>query len=55
MEKFKNILYIISIVILIFKIQYINSLAIPGSFPLTFLMSNGDIFLMTGEKVQIYD
>ena len=55
MEKFKNILYIISIVILIFKIQYINSLAIPGSFPLTFLMSNGDIFLMTGEKVQVYD
>jgi len=55
MEKIKNILYIISIIILIFKSQYINSLAINGSFPLTFLMSNGDIFLMTRDKIQVYD
>ena len=55
MEKFKNILYIISMIILIFKIQYINSLAIPGRYPLTFLMSNGDIFLMTDEKIQVFD
>ena len=55
MEKIQDILYIISIIILIFKSQYINSLAINGSYPLTFLMSNGDIFLMTREKIQVYD
>jgi hypothetical protein len=55
MEKCQNILYIILIIILIFKNQYINSLAISGRFPLTFLMSNGNIFLMTSDKIQILD
>ena len=55
MEKIKSILYVISIIVLILKNQYINSVAISGSFPMTFLMSNGDIFLITREKIQVYD
>jgi hypothetical protein len=55
MEKIKSILYVISIIVLILKNQYINSVVISGSFPMTFLMSNGDIFLITREKIQVYD
>ena len=40
---------------LILENQNINSQPIPGSYPLSFLMSNGDIFLITANKIQILD
>ena len=54
MGKIKRFLYVISIIVLILKNQYINSVAISGSFPMTFLMSNGSIFLITRDKIQVY-
>jgi len=54
--KIQKFIYVILIILSsLLSNQYINSQLISGTYPLSFLMSNGDIFLMTANKIHIYD
>mgnify|MGYP006873017867 CR=1 FL=1 len=53
--KIQNLIYLILIILLILENQIINSLSITENYPISFLMSNGDIFLITANKIQIFD
>ena len=54
--KIQKFIYIVLIIFLsLLENQYINSQPIHGSYPISFLMSNGDIILMTSNKIYILD
>ena len=54
-EKFFSTIYNFLMIMIISKVSYINSIHINEKYPSTYLLSNGDVFLVTENGFRLYD
>ena len=54
-EKFFSTIYNFLMIMIISKVSYINSIKLNEKYPSTYLLSNGDVFLVTENGFRLYD
>ena len=54
-KKLLNTIYYLLMIMIISKVSYINSIKLNERYPSTYLLSNGDVFLVTGYGFRLYD